>query len=270
LAHGNIPFVEWYLQQMAAYEAEHQTRILDYLDLHFYPQSEGIFDPDAGSAEIQELRLRSTRALWDPTYVDESWIAEPVALIPRMHTWVDENYPGTKLALTEYSWGAQGSINGALAQADILGIFGREGLDLATLWTAPSPTQPAAYAFRMFRNYDGQHHMFGDIHVQALSADQEQVSIYAAQRTTDGALTILLINKTVNPRAVDLAIQNFPVEQSIERYQYSSAALDAIQHMPPLPGNSHIQPLHLPGYSITILVIPSQNSEHLYLPVIDR
>ena len=29
-------------------------------------------------------------------------------------------------------------MNGALAQADIFGIFGREGLDLATRWKTPS------------------------------------------------------------------------------------------------------------------------------------
>ena len=41
-----------------------------------------------------------------------------------MQQWVDQNYPGTKLAITEYRWGALDSITGAIAQADILGIFG--------------------------------------------------------------------------------------------------------------------------------------------------
>ena len=93
------------------------------------------------------LRLRSTRSLWDPTYADESWIADVqdgpyVRLIPRMRDWVNANYPGTKLAVTEYNWGGLESINGALAQADVLGIFGREGLDLATIWGPPSTGQP--------------------------------------------------------------------------------------------------------------------------------
>ena len=58
-------------------------------------------------------------------------------LIPRMKNWVATYYPGTKIGITEYNWGAEGHINGATAQADILGIFGREGLDLATRWTTP-------------------------------------------------------------------------------------------------------------------------------------
>jgi len=133
-AHGGTPFVEWYLQQMRAYEQTTGTRILDYLDLHFYPQASGVALSGAGSAATQALRLRSTRALWDPAYTDESWIAEPVYLIPRMRNWVQQNYPGTLTALSEYNWGALDHINGALTQADVLGIFGREGLDLAALW----------------------------------------------------------------------------------------------------------------------------------------
>ncbi len=43
-------------------------------------------------------------------------------------------YPGTKLAMTEYNFGAGDHISGGLAQADVLGIFGREGLYLANYW----------------------------------------------------------------------------------------------------------------------------------------
>jgi hypothetical protein len=100
-AHGGVPFLEWYLQQMRAYEEQHGVRILDYLDLHGYVQPEGLAFQPAGDAATQALRLRSTRSLWDPTYLYEGWIEDYVRLIPRMHEWVDANYPGTKLAITE-------------------------------------------------------------------------------------------------------------------------------------------------------------------------
>ena len=126
--------------------------------------------------------------------MDESWIAQSgpaggvVRLIPRMRDWVNTNYPGTQLAITEYNWGALDHINGAVTQADVLGIFGREGLDLATLWGPPNSNQPGAFAFRMYRNYDGAHHTFGDTSVRAASADQDKVSIYAAKRSADDVL----------------------------------------------------------------------------------
>src|SRR6185503_19599851 len=138
LAHGNVPLVEWYLQQLRTYEQQNGVRLLDYLDLHYYPQANGVSLSGAGNTTTQALRLRSTRSLWDPTYTDESWIGEAVQLIPRMRQWVNTDYPGTRLAIGEYNWGALDHINGALAQADVLGIFGREGLDLATLWDPPT------------------------------------------------------------------------------------------------------------------------------------
>src|SRR3712207_3963331 len=113
-----------------------------------------------------------------------------------MRAWVNTHYPGTKTAITEYNWGALDHINGALTQADILGIFGREGLDLATLWAPPSAGQPGAYAFRMYRNYDGAGGRFGETAVRATSADQEKLSVYAAERVADGALTVMVVNKS--------------------------------------------------------------------------
>jgi len=184
-SHGNVNFVPWYLQQMQVYEQQHGLRILDYLDLHYYPQANGVALSTAGNATTQALRLHSTRSLWDPTYVDESWINQAVDLIPRMKAWVAGAYPGTKLAISEYNWGGLESINGALAQADVLGIFGRAGLDLATLWSPPTINQPGMFAFRMYRNYDGQGGAFGETSLQAASANQDQLAIYAAQRGLD-------------------------------------------------------------------------------------
>ena len=57
-------------------------------------------------------------------------LGDTVRLIPRVKEWVDQYYPGTKIGITEYNWGAEAHINGATSQADVLGIFGREGLDI--------------------------------------------------------------------------------------------------------------------------------------------
>jgi len=230
LAHGNVPFVEWYLQQMRAYEQQHGTRILDYVDVHYYPQATGVSLSPAGGASTQALRLRSTRSLWDPSYTDESWIATPVRLVPLMHEWANTDYPGTKLAISEYNWGGLEHVNGALAQADVLGIFGREALDLATMWSPPTATQPAAYAFRMYLNYDGAHGHFGDVSVAATSADQDQLAVYAAQRTTDGELTLMIVNKTGQALTSNMDLSGFAPAPNAQVYGYSAANPSAIVH----------------------------------------
>ncbi len=275
--HGDIPFVQWYLQQMQAYQTQHGTRLLDYLDLHYYPQAEGVFSDSPGDASQQALRLRSTRSLWDPTYSDESWIADTeggpaVRLIPRMHAWVNANYPSTNLAISEYSWGAMCHINGALTQADVLGILGRERLDLATLWGPPSSDQPGAFAFRMYRNYDGLGSGFGETGVSATSADQSQLAVYAAQRTADSALTVMVINKQADTLSSTITISGFSALGVVHVYRYSNQDVSAIQHLADTTLTSGSLSTSYPGSSITLLVIPSSVtfSPSLYLPLVRR
>jgi len=276
-AHANTYLVPWYLQQMKAYQDAHGVRILDYLDLHYYPQAGGVALSTAGSAATQALRLRSTRSLWDASYIDESWISDTqsggvaVNLIERMKSWVSANYPGTKLAITEYNWGGLEAINGALTQADILGIFGREGLDLATLWAPPDPGQPGAYAFRIFRNYDGQGHKFGDTSIQAASADQAQLAVYAAQRG-DLALTILVINKTANSLTSPLNLSGFIPSASAQVFRYSVANLNAIMPQPAQSVSAGGFTATYPANSLTLFVIPLgiPLDNHIYIPIVGR
>lgn len=266
-AHGDTDFLPWYLQQMSAYEQQQGVRLLDYLDVHVYPQSEGVFSDEPGSAAMQALRLRSTRGLWDPTYVDESWIGQPVRLIPRLHAWVDDNYPGTKLALTEYNWGALGYMNGALAQADVLGILGREDVDLAALWGPPSADQPGAFAFRMYRNYDGAGSRFGDTSIHAASTDQDQLAVYAAERA-GGGLTIVVINKTGGPLTSQVNLSHAPAATAAQVYRYSAAALDAIVRQADQPLGPAGFTASFPAESISLFVIPSGATAYrVYLPL---
>ncbi len=255
LKHGNQPLVQWYLEQMQAYEQKNGVRILDYLDLHYYPQQEGVALSSKVDTNTQELRLRSTRALWDRSYSDESWIDEPVYLIPRMREWVDAYYPGTKIAMTEYNWGALDHINGALTQADILGIFGREGLDLATLWDPPAADEPGAYSFRMYRNYDGQGGQFGDVSLQAGSSYEDVVSIFAARRSADGALTLMIVNKGSGTQVTPITVENFNAVGAAKVYRYGKDNLNKIERQPDVTLDGGQIEMTLPGSSITLLVI---------------
>src|SRR4051794_485488 len=237
-AHGDMAFAPWYLAQFAAYQRRHGLRLLDYFDEHFYPQADGVSLSNEGSAATQALRLRTTRSLWDPTYKDESWISDlaqggvAVRMIPRMREWIAQEYPGTRPSITEYNFGGLESVNGALAEADVLGIFGRENLSLATLWGALGPGQPWAFAFRMYRNYDGHGHTFGGTSVQAQSYDaaqprrpnggQDRLSVYAALRPSDGALTVMVINKTGSALTSPLSINGFASNGSAQVWRYAA------------------------------------------------
>src|SRR5258706_1401630 len=168
-ANGGWDYLPWLLNQ---YKTAKQ-RPIDVFSVHYYPQG-GEFGNDV-SQSMQLRRNRSTRSLWDPNYTDETWINSKVQLIPRLRSWADTYYyPGTPIAITEYNWGAEGYMSGATAQADIFGIFGREGLDMAARWTTPDPSTPTYQAMKMYRNYDGSKSTFGDTSVSAAVAHTHQ------------------------------------------------------------------------------------------------
>lgn len=198
-AHGGVDLLPWWLDEVAARDAAAGVRTLDLFDVHYYP--DGVYNDDDDVATA-ERRLRSTRSLWDPTYTDEGWIGtdtwatqtqpspNEVQLVPRMRALIDAHYPGTAFGLTEWNWGAEDELSGGLAVADVLGILGREGVDVATYWTAPEPGTPAAEAFRVYRSGVP----FGDEALPVYADDADRLGVYAA-RTASGELTVVVVNK---------------------------------------------------------------------------
>ncbi|HYN41662.1 MAG TPA: glycoside hydrolase family 44 protein, partial [Thermoanaerobaculia bacterium] len=205
IAHGSVPLTQWYLRQVRQYQEAHGVRLVDVLDVHYYPQADGVALSGDESAATSARRLRSLRSLWDPTYVDESWIPAAVRLIPRMKEWIAAELPGTKLAITEYSWGNDDGLSSALAQAEVLGIFAREGVDIATRWVAPAAGSFVEDAFRLWLDYDGAGSRVAGASVRAASTVPDAVSGYAVE-APGGALRVVLVNRDTVQRPVTVAV----------------------------------------------------------------
>jgi hypothetical protein len=275
MAHGNVPLIEYYLRAFkAAQDADPQhTRLLDYLDLHTYFAANDAMLKPAGTSVQQKAVLDSTRVFWDATYTnfrfqDPDNLMKPLApqMIPRMKKWVADNYPGTKTAITEYNWGGPEHISGAVAQADILGIFGREGLDLGAVWGPPDLNSPLMFAFKMFRNYDDAGGEFGNTSLTAQSADQGKLAVYAARRYADHAITVVVINKTFGDLRSDLTLDQFKAKGPAKVYQYSGADLTQIRALPAVKTSSAnsktkasvLKDQLFPAMSITMYAIASK------------
>jgi len=254
LAHGGQDYVPYLLTQMKQHEMNTGQKVLDMLTLHFYPQG-GEFSDDVSPA-MQLLRNRSTRGLWDPNYINESWINAIVQLLPRMKAWVNTYYLGLKVGLTEYNWGAEGHINGATAQADVLGILGREAADMATRWVVPPGGTPVYNAFKMYRNYDGAGSAFGDTSVAAAVPNPDNVAAFAARRAADGALTVMAVSKFLSgntPATINLA--SFPAGATAQVWQLTAA--NVITHLPDVAVAGNSISVSLPPQSITLFVVPA-------------
>jgi hypothetical protein len=237
-AHGGTPLVRWLLQQGQAYETANGVRLFDYLDLHYYPQ---------GGNPPQNLR-----SLYDPTYVDPSWIGEVIDLLPSMRSWIAADYPGTKIAISEWDWGDNNGVRGTLTDAEVLGIFAREQVDLAAKWDPPAASQTAANAWRIYRNYDGSHHGFGQTWVRSTST-VSGLQVFGAKRT-DGALTVLVANDTGGSITAPLSVANATLPGTAQVWRWQSSSPGKIVRAADQPVSGGGFSASYPAKSLTLLV----------------
>lgn len=197
VAHGKVPLAKWYLTRLREHEQKTGQRLLDIFDLHFYPQT-GIYMAGApGDPKTMEARVQETRVMWDPTWKDPSWMGKEtggrIQLLRLMRSWVDECYPGLQTSLGEYNFGGEQDVSGGVAQAELLGVFAREGLDYAFLWLFPTPNSSHWFAYKLLRNPDGKHTAVGEQYLPSTCSAPTDVSVHT-YRAADGRLSFVLIN----------------------------------------------------------------------------
>ena len=212
-ASGKGEAIDYYLDKMKAAEATAGKRVIDFLDLHWYPEATGggtrITAADT-TAAVVSARVQAPRSLWDPAYKEASWIVDaigqPIRLLPRVREKIAAHYPGTGVAITEWNYGGGGHISGGVAAADVLGIFGREGVGVAAYWPLNANETFANAAFRAYRNFDGQGQAFGDTSIYASTSDVATATAYASIDAINPAHVIVVaINK--NPAAKTAGIR---------------------------------------------------------------
>ncbi|MGB4644400.1 MAG: glycoside hydrolase family 44 protein, partial [Dictyoglomaceae bacterium] len=209
-------FISWYLEKMKEASDQEGKRLLDVLSVHWYPEassSSGVRicsnEGDITGKDISIARMQAPRTLWDPTYKtsaqgkitagENSWINQwfPnfLPILPTIKNDIDIYYPGTKLAITEFDYGAKDHISGGIALVDVLGIFGKYGVYLATRWGDSGSY--AASAYNIYLDYDGNGSKYGDTAVSAETSNVENMPVYASiQGSDDSKLHLIIINRS--------------------------------------------------------------------------
>jgi hypothetical protein len=261
IAHRNTPLVEWYLSKVCEHERKTGTRILDVLDLHYYPQGNNVFGGGTGGTDpnTQRLRLRSTRSLWDPKYTDESWINDQIRLLPRMREWIDKSCPGKGISIGEWNFGGEKDITGALATAEALGRFAQFGVTSAFYWTAPEAGSPSSFGFLAYRNFDGRGGHFLDWYVPTSAPDG--VSVFASRDSQDGKhLVVVALNLSPeNALSAQFDVASCGTATSQRTYSYvgGSGGLAAADSSGSVAGRAMLE-APLPPWSITVLDVHLQ------------
>jgi hypothetical protein len=206
-------FVDYYLTHVHAADVAAGKRLIDAFDFHWYPQMAGV-DSTATGPAVVAAREQAPRSLWDPSYVEKSWITQcctngaAIDLLPWLKAKIAKDNPGMPLSISEWRYGAGGSISGAIADADALGIFGRYGVHAAAYWP-DDQTSFAHGAFEIYRNYDGHGSGFGDTEVKASNSGAVMTSVYASIDKADPSrVVIVAINKNTVPTTAKIVLQH--------------------------------------------------------------
>ena len=229
------------LQLAAAQEAATHVRPLDCVDMHYPFPGKGLGD---------------TSALWDST---------SSSIVPHVQGWINSTYPGTGVCVSEYNVpndGTNGSAPDATTgtqEADILGMYGRLGYQVASYWTTlvNGSTHPPVYnALAMFRNYDGNGGRFGAYSIGAASPNKG-VNVYAASDspTNPTKVSVMLVNVSgANQTGLSITLKNFTPTGTAQVYRMTSGGAPASDTSVAVT-NGAISGLSLAANSVALLVM---------------
>jgi hypothetical protein len=244
------PFARDFMRRAAEYKKKNGRELIDIFVFHGYPMTKqldwGNRDKFANpSPELQELRVRDVRKFWDESYRDpetwmgkEDWANGNVAYVPLMRRWMKEVGWNAPIGIGEYDHaGPEGGldISSAVAQAETFAAFARVELAYAMYWADPRKHSPVYFAFKMFRNPDGQRTAVGDHFQVGEVSDPNSVGVYVFKDLQKKVASVVLTNKRAAKGAkVTIALGAAVPAQKAKRYEFSRANLKAIGELPPL------------------------------------
>ncbi|MCX6154022.1 MAG: T9SS type A sorting domain-containing protein [Candidatus Kapabacteria bacterium] len=220
-------FIDYYLDRMSQSSLSANGNLLDVLDLHWYPDIQGVYNGDTSKAVSIE-RMQCIRSLWDKSYKENSWIGQyfsPVALIPHLLNSINTYFPSVRLSFSEYDYGANWHISGGIAEADFLANLGKYGVYLATKWN--NADKFCGSAFKLFTG-DINNPPYGNSAIECSNDDQSNASIYAAvDRKIYGRVHILAINKNYDS-SIKLNVDFKTQRNFVKAYAYYFDQSDTI------------------------------------------
>jgi fibronectin type 3 domain-containing protein len=270
---GNNWFPDKYLSALKTASTTYGKPLVDVYDFHWYAEvydSSGTRILNLSSSTLTDaqvqLIVQSPRSLWDPTFHDDNnsnpWIYNelgqtPINLLGRLQTKINAEFPGMKIAITEYENGGWNHIAGTIAQADNLGIFGAQGVFAADFWPPGGTYSYVLAGFRAFRGFDGANAIFGDISLQATSSSVKDVVVYAStDSSTPGRVVFVAINRSSSAKVTSIIGQTL----SGTAHLYQMTAASALGQNPVQPVSSGMMPasgssftLTLPALSVTTI-----------------
>jgi len=266
-------FPDKYLAALKTASTAYGKPLVDVYDFHWYAEdydSSGTRILNLGGSTLTDaqvqLIVQSPRNLWDPAFHDDNnsnpWIYNelgqtPINLLGRLQTKINSEFPGMKIAITEYESGGWNHIAGTIAQADNLGIFGAQGVFAANFWPPGGTYSYALAGFRAFRGFDGVSANFGDTSLQATSSSVQDVVVYAStDSSAPGRVVFVAINRSTAAKIT--AINGQALSGTAHLYQMTAASSQGQNTVQPVsigtaPASGSTFTITLPALSVTTI-----------------
>ncbi len=264
-----IWFVSYYLYMMnQSYQATGKKPI-DVLDFHYYSEATDgtcrVTDNGCSTyltAANDVARMNATRTLWETGYAENSWInpyfLQYTPLIPLIQQSINQYFPGTKISFSEWNFGAGREFSGGLTDTDFLGICGKYGVYLATLWPVDEGGYSAA-AFKMYRNYDGAKSTFGNTNIQA-DSDTSTISVYASINGSDlSTIHMIIVNKYNTAQPANITITSSQTYTTMQVYGFDQTSYTITARSTVAINNNYFS-YNMPAYSAMHFIIKSNTT----------
>lgn len=258
------PWLEYFIKRIGEEQTASGVRLLDVLDLHFYP----------GSTDASKV-VQYHRVFFDQNYifpeangvknVNGSWDNSQTKeyIFERCKAWLTQyigaNH-GVTFGLTEAGIPNINANTSAIWYAGTLGEFMKHPeVEIFSPWTWQVGMWEALHLFSRYNH---------DNFVQATSSDEDNVSAYPTINAANDSLTVILVNRsasvtksaTLNFNGFALALESFPVKKLSNLSSsetFNSHTSNALQKSTINPASNTIS-VSLSPMSITMLQLKGE------------
>ncbi|TDE14556.1 glycoside hydrolase family 44 protein [Dyadobacter psychrotolerans] len=253
----NYPWLEFFIKTIADEQKKSGVRLLDVLDIHFYPSTKKaeevvqlhrvFFDRNFSFPEANGVK--NITGSYDNS-LNKEYIFGRVN--DWLTTYLGANH-GVTLGLTEA--GLDGSIEPSVTSvwyASTMGEFIKNGVEIFTPWSWTAGMWETIHLFSRFNQ---------KFSLDAVSANEVLVSAYPSVNQARDSMTVVLVNRSVGQsQLINIQLDHFlPVQQKVPVYTLSqlpsfetfkSRTDNALKKSEILP-TGNVLTLTLPAMSVT-------------------
>jgi hypothetical protein len=259
------PWLEFFIKRCAEEQAASGVRLLDVLDIHFYPS-------ESTTEQIMQLHrvffdrdynypgangVKSMTGGWNTSLTKEY-------IFGRINDWLTQYFGanhGIKLGLTEIDINSEDPSVNAIWYASTMGEFMKNGVEIFTPWSWKKGMWETVHLFARYNQ---------TLSVQGVSSDEWSVSAYPSVNAAKNTLTIVLVNRSSTAeKTVRLDVHNFMVQTaSVNALRLSalpntetfvSHTQNALQSIPVNFSNNESS-LILPPLSVTSMTVSGRTT----------